>query len=126
MKPTSAGRNVLGTKALRRLASRSGSASVCGTPRTASATATTVITTNASRQSISAVRPPTSGADVCPAACIDPNSPSARPSFSFGVEAAITASSTGVVNEFAAPCSAREASSTSNVHDEAASADVTA
>ena len=47
--------------------------------------------------------PPMSGAIAWPVACIDPNSPSERPSRFRGTASVIAATSTGVVNALAAP-----------------------
>ncbi|GAB2964958.1 hypothetical protein GCM10027184_11190 [Saccharothrix stipae] len=101
---------------------RGGSA---GKPTTANAPATTAAPTNAHRHDASAANPLSNGAIVWPAACMDANTPNARPNRAFGVTAAIAASSRGVVNAFAAPCTARPPSSTGNDHDTAHNTDAT-
>jgi hypothetical protein len=101
--------------AVRRLGGLSGRSCTPGMPTTASAALTSADTPNAHRQSTSAARPPMSGADVCPAACNEPNQPSARPSRSGGTVLASAANSIGVVNALAAPCNARPPRNTASV-----------
>ena len=92
-------------------------------PTTASAALTTADTANAHRQSNSAASPPTSGAEVWPAACNEPNQPSARPSRSGGTVLASAANSSGVVNALATPCNARPPRNTASVGASAQSSD---
>ena len=84
-------------------------------PANPSNAATSATPTKASRQSHSAASPPISGAEIWPADCSDPNQPSARPSRSAGTVAPSTASSSGVVNALATPCSARAARNSAQV-----------
>ena len=115
---TAAARSTSGRHASRSRGGSRGSRSAAGgSPTTASTAAAAATPTNASRQVASAASPPSSGAVVCPAACIEANSPSERPSRSRGVVAAIVASSSGVVNAFATPCTPRPTSSSGNVAD---------
>lgn len=81
--------------------------------------ATAAAPTNAHRHDASATSPLTSGADVWPAACIDANSPSVRPSRSLGTIAASAPSSTGVTKAFAAPWTALSPIRTGNAHETA-------
>ena len=81
---------------------------------------------NTSRRSASPAIPPSSGATTIAAVCTEANKPIARPSFSGGVSTASAASSSGVVNAFATPCSARITSSTPKPVVNAATTDTAA
>ena len=81
---------------------------------------------NASRQLPSAARPPSSGASDSPPACTPANMPTARPRSPAGTASASPASSSGVVNALAVPCSARDTRKMPIVGATAASSSATA
>ena len=77
--------------------------------KTASATATAALTTNARRQCTVARTPPISGASESAPVCTLANVPIARVSRCGGTISASVASSNGVRNAFEAPCTKRAA-----------------
>ena len=94
--------------------------------KTASATATAALATNARRQCTVASRPPISGASESAPVCTLANVPTARVRCCGGTISASVASRSGVRNAFEAPCTKRAATKIVSVGAAAAISEPTA